>query len=130
MRKPRFTSAEIEKLTGVKLEKPNVSKYRSTKVKSSRGNFDSKKEFIRYLELESLQKFGTISQLKRQVRFELVPEQVINGKTVRGVYYDSDFTYKRDGKFIVEDVKGMRTRVYAMKRKMMKQVHNIEILET
>ena len=47
----------------------------------------------------------------------------------RGVYYIADFVYYRDGEYIVEDTKGVRTKDYIIKRKLMLYVHGIKIKE-
>lgn len=86
--------------------------------------FDSKAEARRYLELKKLQASGVISGLRLQVRFPLS----VNGVTVGK--YVADFVYIRDGRRVVEDVKGMRTAVYKLKCRLMLAVFGIEILET
>jgi hypothetical protein len=80
--------------------------------------FDSKKEAHRYLELKTLQDNNVIRNLARQVPFELVPK--FNGE--RAVKYVADFVYTNveTGKIIVEDVKGFKTDVYKLKRKLFK----------
>lgn len=97
-----------------------MNKYRNTKIKTEVGIFDSKKEYSRFNELVLLQRAGVISDLRRQVRFELVPKS----NTERAAYYVADFTYKKaDGKMICEDVKSEMTRklpLYILKRKLMK----------
>jgi hypothetical protein len=103
-------------------------KYGNKKV----GGYDSKKEYRRALELELKQRQGEISELRKQVRYLLVPAQRDeNGKLIeRAVYYVADFVYKDShGRFIVEDTKGYRTRDYILKRKLMLEVHNIRITE-
>lgn len=94
--------------------------------------FDSKKELLRYSELKLLEKNGMISGLERQVPFELIPKQVENGRVVeRAVKYIADFTYYKNGKFVVEDVKSSATRtdVYKIKKKLMLSVHGVRIKE-
>lgn len=84
--------------------------------------FASKAERNRNQELLLMQKAGVITGLDRQVKFTLVPAQYENGKCVeRAVNYYADFTYWKDGKFIIEDVKGVRTPEYIIKRKLMRQ---------
>lgn len=80
--------------------------------------FDSKKEAQRYLELSLLEKIGEISQLELQKEFELLPKQ----KGERAVKYIADFYYYDAGKeiFVAEDVKGMKTQAYIIKRKLFK----------
>ena len=99
-----------------------MSKYHNTKI----NGYDSKAEAKRGFELELLERAGKIENLRRQVSFELIPKQ--DGE--RAVSYVADFAYWQDGKLIVEDVKGVRTSVYNLKRKLMLWVHNIRILET
>ena len=97
-----------------------MSKYHAKRVEFCGMVFDSQKEFTRWQELCLLEKAGVITDLMRQVPFELIPAQRRNGKTVeRAVRYVADFVYRMDGKEIVEDVKGLRTRDYIIKRKMM-----------
>lgn len=50
-------------------------KYRNKKVEVDGILFDSKKEANRYMELKLLEKAGEITDLKRQVRYELIPRQ-------------------------------------------------------
>lgn len=92
--------------------------------------FDSRKEAARYAELKLLERSGAIHNLQRQVRYELIPAQKKDGKTVeRACHYIADFVYEEDGKTVVEDVKGFRTKEYILKRKLMLQVHGIEVRE-
>ena len=72
-----------------------------------------------YKKLELLQNAGKISELTRQVAFELQPGFVFNGKKIRPIYYIADFTYIHNGKLHIVDTKGMRTDVYNIKKKMM-----------
>jgi len=92
--------------------------------------FDSKKEAIRWRELSLLEKAGQITNLERQTPFELIPSQRINGRVVeRACAYVADFTYWQNGKFVVEDTKGYKTKDYIIKRKLMLHVHGIRIKE-
>ena len=93
--------------------------------------FDSVKEYERWLELKALERDGAITGLKRQVRYELIPTlHTFAGAPVRGVSYVADFVYTdRNGTFHVEDVKGMRTEVYKLKRKLMLYIKGIDIEE-
>ena len=106
------------------------TKYGNRKVNLNGEKFDSAKEARRYGELVLLERAGQISDLKRQVRFELIPTQYENGKCVeRAVHYVADFVYKENWKEIVEDTKGVRTKDYIIKRKLMLYVHGIRIKE-
>lgn len=111
-----------------------MNKYHSKKVTYNGETFDSKKEYRRYTELLLLERGGAISELQRQVKYELLPSQRIDGKVVeRPVSYVADFVYKQDGKTVVEDVKGYKGStayaVFALKRKLMLWVHGIQIKE-
>ena len=109
---------------------PSRSKYGSKKITVGGMTFDSKKEAARYQELYFLQRAGKISDLQTQVKFELLPSQRIDGKVVeRPVTYIADFVYKQDGKTVVEDTKGFKTKDYILKRKMMLYFHGIKIKE-
>lgn len=109
-------------------------KYHSRKTIVDGIKFDSKREAERYTYLSIMQKAGLICDLKRQVRYELLPAQRINGKVVeRGVSYYADYVYvvKETGETVVEDVKGFRDNpVWILKRKLMLYFHGIRVKET
>jgi len=107
-----------------------MSKYRSRKVTLDGITFDSVRESRRYQELKLLERAGKIVDLKRQVKYRLLPSQKIGNKTVeREVSYIADFTYWQGNEFVVEDVKGVKTKDYILKRKMMLYFHGIRIRE-
>lgn len=107
-----------------------LNKYQNKKTEVNGIVFDSKKEAKRYSELCLLEQAGEISDLRLQVKFELIPSQRINGKVVeRKVDYIADFVYLRNGFKVVEDTKGIRTKDYIIKRKLMLWVHGIKITE-
>lgn len=104
---------------------PRAPKYGNRKTVVDGITFDSAKEAKRYGELKVLQRAGEITSLELQPRFPIV----ING--VKVCTYVADFGYvDQIGSPVVEDVKGMKTREYILKRKLMKAVYGIEILET
>ena len=110
------------------------NKYRNKQIKNAYGEFDSIKEWRRYMWLLNLQKFKQIEELHRQVVFLLIPSQRdSNGKIVeKSCSYVADFTYYKYGKLVVEDVKSEITRsnaAYIIKRKLMLYQHNIHINE-
>lgn len=110
--------------------KPARTKYGNRKVTVDGIQFDSVKEASRYQELRLLERAGEISGLERQVPFELIPEQTrSDGKKERSIVYIADFIYWMDGHMIVEDVKGLKTKEYILKRKLMLAIHGIEIQE-
>ena len=107
-----------------------MSKYRSRKITRDGMTFDSVKEYKRFCELSLLLKAGTITDLERQVKFVLIPSQRIDGKVVeRPCTYIADFSYKENGKLVIEDTKGFKTKDYIIKRKLMLYVHSIRIKE-
>lgn len=109
-----------------------ISKYKNKKVVYKDMKFDSKKEYLRYLVLEDMQRKGEISELKTQVSFVLVPPFQLNGKKYKGIKYIADFVYKKDEQTIVEDVKpsaSFQTDTYKIKKKLMAYIHKIEIKE-
>ena len=107
-----------------------MSKYKNVKTTLDGITFDSKKEATRYTELMMLQRSGLIQNLRLQVPFELIPAQKEGKITIeRALGYVADFVYTENGKTIVEDCKGMKTRGYIIKRKLMLWVHGLRIKE-
>ena len=115
------------------------NKYHAQKVKVGDEVFHSKKELHRYEELLLLEKAGMIQGLKRQVKFLLIPSQretiwkkgkLRQGKVIeQEISYVADFVYCEDGILVVEDAKGVKTKDYIIKRKLMLYVHGIRIRE-
>lgn len=96
-----------------------MSKYRNKETIVDNIKFDSKAEANRYIELKILAKSGHIKQLELQPKFILQEKYINNkGKTVRAITYKADFSYIEKGKLIVEDVKGMETKEFKLKKKM------------
>lgn len=109
------------------------NKYRNTKISNVYGQFDSIKEWKRYIYLLDLQKKGIITELRRQVPFVLIPSQKEGKKVIeRACTYIADFVYKKGSETIVEDTKSAITKAnvtYIIKRKMMLFFHKIKIKE-
>lgn len=119
------------------------NKYHSKKVEFEGEVFDSRKEYKRWLELSLFEKAGVISDLKRQVKYVLIPAQrepdtvgarggIKKGKVIeKECAYIADFVYKdlTLNETVVEDTKGYRTKDYVIKRKLMLYVHKIRIKE-
>ena len=118
------------------------NKYHAHKVTILGIEFDSKKEGMRWLLLRDMESKGEISNLQRQVPFELLPaiyedvtvhlktKDKIERKLIqRPVKYIADFTYTKDGKQVVEDAKGLRLPEYILKKKMMRALLNINVIE-
>ena len=107
-----------------------MSKYYNQNITVDGITFDSRKEYRRYRELCLMERAGEIDNLERQVKFELIPTQKKNGKVVeRACSYVADFVYNENGEQVVEDAKGVRTKEYKIKRKMMRWLYGIEIKE-
>ena len=118
-------------------------KYGNKKIYEDGEVFDSKKEYRRWKELILLVKAGEISKLQRQVKYTLIPSQrepdirgprggIRPGKLIeREVSYIADFVYTdKAGQTVVEDCKGLRTKEYIIKRKLMLHEYGIRIKET
>ena len=121
-------------------------KYFSKKIRNQYGVFDSKSEYERFLHLKHLEDIGAISDLKQQVRFEIIPKLMkevrIQLKTKvkieqrveeQAAHYTCDFTYiNSNGQYVISEVKSTGTalaRDYPLRRKLIKQVihsHNKE----
>lgn len=108
-----------------------TSKYGNRRTEAGGQTFASAREAKRYGELALLAKAGEITDLRTQVRYELVPAQRDSrGKAVRAVHYVADFVYRtKAGELVVEDAKGMRTAEYVVKRKLMLDRFNIDVQE-
>lgn len=123
--------------------KPN--KYGNKKVEVDGLLFDSKKEMQRYLVLKDAERNGVISDLKTQVRYELIPsvkEKYIKHlktkdkeceRTIQlAITYTCDFQYNKNGEIIVEDVKAspkMLPKEFVLKKKMMLALKGIKVKE-
>lgn len=107
-------------------------KYHNKKIIRNGEKWDSIKEYQRWVELCILEQGSLISDLRRQVKYILIPSQRIDGKVVeRECAYYADFVYKDNetGQTVVEDTKGIKTKDYIIKRKLMLYVHGIRIME-
>lgn len=90
------------------------------------GKYASKREAAYAATLQTLERGGAIRELREQHPIVLVPA---NGK-LRAIKYIADFTYiGKDGQFHVVDVKGFKTQVYRLKKRMAALLLNIEIEE-
>lgn len=111
-----------------------MNKFYAKKVTIDGQTFDSKKEALRYEELKLMQRAGVITDLKRQVKFEIIPQcKTVGGRLAQARYYIADFTYKERGMLIVEDVKGYKHgaayELFRLKAALMRWVHGVEIRE-
>lgn len=102
------------------------SKYHAKPTYVGGIRFASKKEASRYTELCLLANNYKIQGLKCQVKFPLIKKS----KYGREVRYIADFVYYENGELVVEDVKGYKTDVYKLKKRMMAELYGIIIKET
>lgn len=104
----------------------SYNKFKNTKIEVDGIKFDSIKESKRYGTLKLLQKAGEISDLKLQVRMDIL----VSDKKI--AVYIADFTYMEKGRYVVEDVKSDFTRknpVYRLKKKLIEAIYNLKIKE-
>lgn len=108
-----------------------MQKYGNKRTEVDGITFDSKKEAERWCELKLMERAGVISGLVRQMPITLLPAQRNEkGKVIeRPVKYIADFMYTEDGKTVIEDAKGVRTKEYIIKRKLMLWRYGIKIKE-
>jgi len=100
-----------------------VNKYRAIRTEVDGIMFASKKEALRYKELKFLLQEQRISDLVLQPKF---PIEVCGKKICT---YIADFMYNEDGIQVIEDVKGVKTSVYRIKKKLTEAIYNITIKE-
>lgn len=84
----------------------------------------SKKQFLRWRELQLLEKGKFITGLKREVSMPVKINSVLVFR------YVADAVYYEKGKKIVEDTKGMLTDVFKLKRKAVEAYYGIKIIIT
>lgn len=122
-----------------------TSKYKAIPTMVDGVKFASKKEAKRYGELKLLLKAGLIRALKLQPAFDLsvVPLPLIAARSPRPVHvgrYLGDFSYDERlentapaadvWRPVVEDVKGIKTPIYRLKKRMVEAIYQIQIRET
>lgn len=119
-------------------------RFKPKPIETEYGHFDSRSEYERYLVLLDMERNGAITDLKRQVSFNLLPQQT---KVVRkqlktkikevikvveqDMVYTCDFTYyNKDGEFIAEEFKGNKYCIdegVRIKKKLLYYMHGIEL---
>lgn len=100
-----------------------MNKYRAIRTEVDGIMFASKKEAMRYKELKFLLQEQRISDLVLQPKF---PIEVCGKKICT---YIADFIYNENGIQVIEDVKGVKTSVYRIKKKLTEAIYNITIKE-
>lgn len=142
-----MTISEYKKLIAKESKR---SKYNAKKCQYKGIVFDSQHEMLRYQQLEDMLKSGAIRNLELQKKYELIPAQYDPDSPVeyyskgpkkgqekprpvleRPCYYIADFVYydNKEKRIVVEDAKGMRTKEYQIKKKLLLYVHKIKIRE-
>jgi hypothetical protein len=108
------------------------AKYRAKPKVVDGIRFHSTREASRYLDLKLLEKAGEIKELELQPKFPIYVCRRKNGELHKVCDYIADFRYREGprGVLVIEDVKGMRTPTYRLKRKMFETQYSIEIRET
>jgi hypothetical protein len=92
------------------------NKYGAKKTQVGEVTFDSKKEAQRFMELQLLERAGEISNLRRQVKFELMGQhRPLYTRTGRKMKYTADFAYVEDGVEVIEECKGHWTRDFEVR---------------
>lgn len=117
-------------------------KFNNKKMETPDGQFDSKGEWQRWLVLKEAEKDGRIGNLRRQVKYILIPTQyrteIVHLKTKdkevqrvaeHEISYKADFVYEKDGETVVEDFKGFPNDRWPYVRKMMLYFHGVAIRE-
>ena len=101
-----------------------ANKYGAKKTTVDNITFDSRAEATRYVLLKALFRAGEIRNLRLQPEFHFK----LDGKKI--FTYRADFAYfdKTDQR-IIEDVKGVKTAVYRLKKKLIESQFKIKICE-
>ncbi len=102
------------------MKRKKYNKYGNKKITIGGVSFDSIKEADRYKQLKLLEKAGKIVDLELQPKYDLLDSFKYNGETIRKISYKADFRYidVESDQLIVEDVKGFKTEVYKIKKKL------------
>lgn len=102
-----------------------MTKYNAIPTHVDGLRFASKREAKRYNELKLMERGGEIIGLEIQPKFPLIVNKQKLGS------YIGDFRYRdtATGDLIVEDVKGVATPVYRLKKKLIKALYGVEIVE-
>ena len=108
---------------------PRTNKYRNKRTTYNGTVYDSKREaeYRKRLDLmtaSSLPDNQRVVKVEEQVRFPIV----VNGEKICTYVLDFRVTYA-DGHVEHVDVKGVRTQVYKLKKKLVRAVHSIDLIE-
>lgn len=121
---PRISAAEYQAALGAKPKRRHKYGVSAPGQRTAEGIlFDSAAECRRYGELKLLERGGFIRDLRRQTKFTFT----IDGDVMFS--YVSDFDYWEGCTYKIEDVKGVKTPVYRLKKKLIERQHGIKITE-
>lgn len=117
---------------GMKAHWQKRSKYGAQPQVVDGVRFDSGREAKRWQELKILERAGKITQLDRQVAYELAPSVLLHGEARKkpALRYVADFRYLDGQQIVVEDAKSPATAkesAFRIKRHLMKSVHGIDV---
>jgi hypothetical protein len=106
-----------------------VRKYRNIKTVVDGKTFDSKAEAARWFELKLLERAGKISDLRRQVPIVLAPPVKFEGEARArpALRLIVDFAYVENGRKVLEDVKGIATTAFKIKRHILKASLGLDV---
>ena len=126
----RLTESQYKRLLSKSIDYKQ-SKYKNKKTICDGIEFDSQKEGNYYLKFKAMQDLGLIRDLELQKEYILQDKFVLNGKTRRKITYKADFSYisTEDDKLHVVDVKGFKTDVYKLKKKLFEYKYQTELEE-
>ena len=130
----RLTDAEFTRLSERKaapVAAPRqTAKYRNRRTTTQDGTFDSQGEAKRYQELTVLERGGLITGLQRQVKFRIGVLGILGPQHIDT--YVADFVYFDipNRSWVVEDFKGYRTDDFKRKKRLLREIYCLEILET
>lgn len=105
----------------IKIRRKKGERYNHKTIIIGNLKFDSEKEYDRFLVLKDAEEKGVISNLRTQVKYELIPavkeeyiehlktKDKIKTRTLQlAITWTADFVYIKEGEEIVEDVKARK----------------------
>ena len=102
-----------------------MSKYRNVRTAVDGIVFASKREARRYMDLKNMERANVIERLELQPRYKMV----IGGMTVCTFVPDFQYRHRETGELVIEDAKGVQTAVYKMKKKLLKAIYGLDVVE-
>ncbi len=96
-----------------------MNKYHNLRTYTEEGKFDSRYELKVWNELKLLEQAHVISDLQRQVPFELIPTINTSAGTLSKIRYIADFVYKEGNQWCIYESKGYKTGEYNLKKRLL-----------